>query len=435
MSNYKCFVAKISSVTEIAGADKIQTAVVLGEQVVVSKDWGVGRVGLFFPADTQLSLDFCKNNNLFRKNHLNLDIEKTGFFDENRRVRCQPFLKVRSEGFFCGIEALDYTSPKELAVGDSFDTINGRLLCEKYISQATKTALDNAAKNKKNKKKTVTKETPMFAKHVDSAQFRQMSNIIQKGDLLSFHAKVHGTSSRNSYSKVVVKPITLWQKLKNMVGMFNGETWTYLTGTRNVVLHEDQYKEGFHGSEQFRFDVAEILKPHLDKGMTIYGEIAGYANGKPIMSPHSTKGLKDKKFSKKYGKEVTYKYGCTEHEFRFHVYRISINNEDGVEVDLSDQQVKTWCADRGILGTLDVHPPMIFDGNREKLVELVEYLTELPDTLTEDVIDSSHISEGIIVRVDKGRFVPSFLKNKSYAFKVAEGILKESGDLDLEESS
>jgi hypothetical protein len=37
MSNYKCFVAKISSVVEIVGADKIQTAMVLGEQVVVSK--------------------------------------------------------------------------------------------------------------------------------------------------------------------------------------------------------------------------------------------------------------------------------------------------------------------------------------------------------------------------------------------------------------
>jgi len=432
MSNYKCFVAKISSVIEITGADKIHTAIVLGEQVVVSKDWGVGKVGLFFPADTKLSEEFCKNNNLFRNSNLNLDKEKKGFFDENRRVRCQPFLKVRSEGFFCSTDALDYTSHKELVVGESFDTVNGKILCEKYVSEATQKALNNAAKNKK---KTATKETPMFAKHVDSAQFRQMMNIIQKGDLLSFHAKIHGTSSRNSYSKVITKPVNLWQKLLNMVGLFKEEKWTYLTGTRNVVLHEDQYKEGFHGSEQFRFDVMEILKPYLDKGMTVYGEIAGYANGKPIMSPHSTKGLKDKKFSKKYGNEIIYKYGCAEHEFRFHVYRISMTNEDGVEVDLSDQQVKTWCLDKGILSTVDVHPPMIFDGDMDKLVDLVEGLTDIPDKLTEDVIDPSHISEGIIVRVDKGGFVPKFLKNKSYAFKVAEGILKESGDLDLEESS
>lgn len=361
-----------------------------------------------------------------------MDTEKTGFFDENRRVRCQPFLKVRSEGFFCDVDALDYASPKELSVGDSFDTINGRPLCKKYISEATQKALNSAAKNKK---KTATKETPMFAKHVDSAQFRQMSNIIQKGDLLSFHAKVHGTSSRNAYSKVVIKPINLWQKVLNKIGMFNGETWTYLTGTRNVVLHEDQYKEGFHGSEQFRFDVMEVLKPFLDKGMTVYGEIAGYANGKPIMSPHSTKGLKDKKFSKKYGQHIIYSYGCAEHEFRFHAYRISITNEDGVEIDLSDQQIKVWCKNRGILSTIDVHPPMIFDGDKDQLIGLVEYLTELPDTLTEDVIDSSHISEGIVIRVDRGDFIPKFLKNKSYAFKVAEGILKESGDLDLEESS
>ena len=48
MSTYKAFVAQIEKVQEIPGADKIQTAYVLGEQVVVSKEWGVGKIGLFF---------------------------------------------------------------------------------------------------------------------------------------------------------------------------------------------------------------------------------------------------------------------------------------------------------------------------------------------------------------------------------------------------
>ena len=36
-----------------------------------------------------------------------------------------------------------------------------------------------------------------------------------------------------------------------------------------------------------------------------------------------------------------------------------MTNEEGVEVDLSDKQVKDWCSARGILSTVDVHPPVI----------------------------------------------------------------------------
>ena len=168
--------------------------------------------------------------------------------------------------------------------------------------------------------------------------------------------------------------------------------------------------------------------------MTIYGEIAGYANGKPIMGVHSTKSLKDKSFKKKYGDSMTYTYGCKNHEYRFHIYRITTINEEGVEVDYTDKQVNKWCEDRGILGTLEVHPSYIYDGDVEKLTKLVEDLTERPDTLTEDYIDSSHVSEGIIIRVDNEKLTPTFMKSKSYAFKVMEGIFKED-NVDEEDAS
>lgn len=433
MSNYKAMVAKIDRVVEIAGADNIHTAYVLGEQVVVSKSWGEGKLGLFFPADTKLSEGFCSNNNLFRDAEKNINKEKKGFFDDNQRVRCQPFLKVRSEGFFCEISSLSYLTSNlaQFKLGQMFDEVSGTSICEKYISPQTRKAMNNIQK-----KKTKVVETPMFHKHVDTEQFKYYVDKIEKGDLLHFHAKIHGTSARYSHSKVLKQPKTLFEKVKNLVGLFQKETWSYLVGTRNVVLHEDQYdKEGFHGSEQFRFDVLELLKPHLEKGMTIYGELAGFANEKPIMSPHKMTGIKDKKYNKKYGKEVTYSYGCREHEFRFHVYRITYVNEANVELDFTDAQIKAWCESRDILHPLEVHEPMLYDGDKDKLVSLVEELTERPDCLTEDYIDPSHISEGIVIRVDKGKQIPTFYKSKSYAFKVAEGILKESGDIDLEEAS
>lgn len=423
MSNYKAIVAKIDKVVDIEGADSIHTAFVLGEQVVVAKDWGVGKVGLFFPADTQLSEEFLSNNNLFRHTQKNKDDTKKGFFEDNRRVRCQPFLKVRSEGFFCGLSALAYltSNTEQFKVGDQFDEFKKTKICNKYLNEKTLRKLNNVQK-----KKTKIVETPMFNKHMDTEQFKYYVDKIKKGDLLSFHAKVHGTSARYSYSKVVKQPQTFVEKMKNFFGVFKKESWEYLTGTRNVVLYEDQYdKEGFHGSEQYRFNILELLKPHLIKGMTIYGEIAGYANDKPIMSIHSTKGLKDKKLKKKYGDSVLYKYGCVEGTSRFHIYRISLTNEDGIEIDYSNDQVIAWCEKCGFNAPLPVQDSFIYQGDKEGLVSLVDHLTERHEVLTEDYIDPSHVSEGIIIRIDNEKEKPTFYKNKSYFFRCLEGLCNE----------
>jgi hypothetical protein len=46
-----------------------------------------------------------------------------------------------------------------------------------------------------------------------------------------------------------------------------------------------------------------------------------------------------------------------------------------------------------------------------------------------------HVREGICIRVDTGSMTPTLLKNKSYVFKVLEGIIKDSDKVDIEESN
>lgn len=432
--SHKAIVAKLEKVASIEGADRIQIGYVLGEQVIISKDWQVGMVGVFFQPELQLSEEYCTYNNLYRDSALNRDKEKSGFFEKNRRVRCQPFLKVRSEGFFAELETLVFCMENaylDLKVGDQFDELNGFKICQKYISEKTKTAMQN---HQKKKVKDVSVEN--FSQHVDTDQFKYHVDSIPVGTLLSFHHKVHGTSARYGLHKVKRK-LPKWKEFVNKLApIFSSEGWEYVAGTRRVNLFEDQResKEGFHGSEGYRYEVLDTLKPHLEKGMTVYGEIAGFANGKPIMGVHSTDVLKDKAFKKKYGKEVVYKYGCVEGTNRFHVYRISITNEEGVETDFTAQQVEKWCSDRGILHHLEIHPQMIYDGDKEKLCTLVEQLTERPECLTEDYIDPSHVSEGVIIRADGHKRVPKFYKSKSYAFRVLEGIFKEN-NVDEEDAS
>jgi hypothetical protein len=91
-------------------------------------------------------------------------------------------------------------------------------------------------------------------------------------------------------------------------------------------------------------------------------------------------------------------------------------------VDFSQKQLEQWCADRGIIVPVEVAAQEVYDGNLEKLLAKVDNLTERADSLCADVIDSSHPSEGIIIRIDNGKMNPYFLKSKSYFFRTLEGI-------------
>jgi hypothetical protein len=427
MSDYSAIIAKIDSVIEIPNANSIQLAKVLGESVIVNKSSTIGEIGVLFIADTQLSHEYAHNNNLYRDKEMNKDKEKSGFFDVNRRVRAQPFLKVKSEAYFAPLESLSFVGKHSLKLGDRFESLNGVDICKKYINPRTKIQAVQ-------KKKTKVKDAPYFNKHVDTQQFRHYAHTIPVGSTLYFHSKRHGTSFRASHTLVERDPATIKEKIIHFFTKKKISEWMFLTGTRNVTLYPDQVKDGFHGSEQFRYDVTEALKPYLSKGMTIYGEIVGYANGKPIMSVQDVTKLQNKAFTKKYGKEITYKYGCTEGASRFHVYRISMTGMDGIERDFSDKQCREWCESRNIEYAMEVHPSVIYDGNAEKLFSVVDKLTEREECLCESFEDPSHISEGIIIRIEDGGLIPTFLKSKSYPFRVLEGIAKEA-EPDMEEES
>lgn len=426
--NHQAIIAVVTETITIPGADKIHIARVLGENCIVSKDIQEGFIGVLFPADLQLSEEFCYENNLNRHSTENKDNTKSGFFEASRRVRVQPFLKCKSSGLFVGVSSLEYAGGVAgKPLGFSFEELNGHKICQKYVSEATKKAIGNVSRPKQAKKDFA----PLFAKHVESAQFKHNVGLIPKGALLSFHAKIHGTSHRSGLTKVSVA-LPKWKQVVNKyLSVFPTSAWDFVVGTRNVVL-TSKGRDGYHGPEQFRFDVAENLKPYMEKGMTVYGEIAGYANGKPIMAVHAAKSTKDKAFQKKYGEQVVYKYGCAEYQYRFHIYRITYTTEDGKGVDFSQKQLEQWCKDRNFLAPYEVAPQEVYDGDVEKLMSKVEALTERTDVLSEDYIDSSHPTEGVIIRVDSGNLTPTFLKSKAYYFRTMEGLCEAA---DIEDAS
>lgn len=430
--NNQAIIAKVSEVIEIPGANTVQVSVVLGEQCVTSKGVSVGDVGILFPEGLQLSEEFVYENNLSRKSDKNKNPEKTGFFEENRRVRAQPFMKVRSTAFFTELGSVGYTgvSADDLQLGSTFNDLNGKPICKKYVNERTIRAASSSS-NKARKKV----ETPFFKEHVDTGQFKHNMHRIKEGDILYFHAKKHGTSGRTAYTQVF-HDLPWWKKAVNKVApIFPDHTWEIVTGTRRVVLNNVEDKQGFHGSENFRLEISNKLAPFMVKGQTLYYEIVGYANGSPIMASHKISSLKNKEFTKKYGNEIVYKYGCLPGEYKFHIYRITQQCVDGSVRDLSQKELEKWCFDRQLPYTNNVFETMVYNGDQATLEQVVEFLTEREDLLTQDFEDPSHISEGIIIRVENGEDTPLFLKSKSYAFKVCEGIAAVEGIEDMEDAS
>lgn len=274
----------------------------------------------------------------------------------------------------------------------------------------------------------------MFHEHSDTEQLAYNIDKIKKDSILYFTEKVHGTSGRTGYIKNIEYPSKIKNKINRIfnINIFkNKEKWEYITGTRRVILDDfnDSAKNGFYGSNDFRKIYHDKFINTLKKGETIYYEIVGWVNKDlTVMGIVDNTKIKDKEFIKRYGNKTIFKYGCKEGESDIWVYRITMSNEDGEEVDYSWNMVKERCNQLGIKHVPEVNIPVVYDGIIENLKDLCEELCDGPST-----IDPSHIREGIVVRIDYNNHWKAY-KHKNFNFKVLEGIIKDSEIIDIEEA-
>ena len=137
--------------------------------------------------------------------------------------------------------------------------------------------------------------------------------------------------------------------------------------------------------------------------------------------------MKDKEFVKRYGKTTTFTYGCPPGAHEIYVYRMSTTNEDGNEIDYSWDKVKHRCAEMDVKHVPELKRIIYSDGMKDVFLKLCEKYNTGESTLT-----PTHIREGIVVRADGSKWTA--WKNKSFEFKVIEGINKETGVVDPEEA-
>ncbi len=444
---YQAIVVKIDVVKPHPDADRIQLALVLGYQVVVSLESKAGDVGLLFPDDGQLSSAYAEANNLIGI----IDSEgnrKGGYFDQNRRVRAQKFRGEKSEAYFAPLSSLEFTGYdiSKLKIGDRFDVLNSVHICNKYINTRTRNASQQNKNKKTKREKEFTKKfnshlKNLFPEHFETDQFRHYADKIPHNSLITITSKLHGTSGRVSYIPVIVGK-KWYEKIFDFITR-NKEDKTeykYVHGSRRVILTKDG-GDGYYHNTNFRDNVLERFKGKLRKNEVVYFEIVGYCdNGKPIMNPVDTRKLKDKKFVKRFGEQMIYKYGCPECTCDIYVYRMCVVNCDGETEELPWNRVKQRCNEMGVNYVPEIVDPTIQslpfiynendDGNK-RLKDLVEYLTD--DVDIADPIDNSHVREGICIRVDDPHGKTKIYKSKTFVFKILEGLVKDSGEEDMEE--
>ena len=452
------YVVKVEKLRPHNNADRLQIATFFGNDTCVGLDVKIGDMGIYFPTDLQLSVDYCEVNNLVRKKD-DAGNNIGGYLDPNKRnIKAIGLRGEKSDGMFISLESLAFTGVdiNDFNVGDTIDIVNGIEICCKYIpKRPNKTA--GPAGNRSRKKKVPV--APLFAEHADTEQLAYNLSTFNPKDQIEITLKIHGTSGRTGYLPVLKK---MKRSLLDIIMRRPGTPvydWGYVSGTRRTVL--ENYDGGYYGSNEFREQYSKMFEGKLLKGETVYYEICGFTtNGTPIMGTCDNSKTNDKDFIKQYGETTTFSYGCSptgektlygrDDEGTFsiteevpqsdmYVYRMTMTNEDGDVIEYTPDFMRYRCEQMGVKyvpvfwkGYIPENPgsatdPTISAG--EWIFNKAEMYSDGPDP-----IGKTHVREGVVVRIiNRPKFAA--YKHKNFNFKVIEGIIKTDADApDIEEA-
>lgn len=406
--SYQAYIARIKT-SPHPNADRLQVGFVCGAQVIVGLDTEDGELGLYFPSDGQLSKEFAEANDLVVRKDENGNKLNNAYFDEKRRVRAQGFRGVKSEGFWVPLSYLNFTKydVTKLKEGDSFDTLGGIPICNKYFTKATQAAIAGKKKIKFNVD---------MPEHGETTQFRFV--MVPRDAVIHVTEKEHGTSFR--YGNVMThSPYTSWwDKLRKKLGLLKGDYRSerkYVLGTRRAILpktSELDYGGGFYGNGDPYTIAPKKLYGKLKEDEIIYGEVVGYLQTGASLFSQNTSKLPE--IQKQYGTDMTFSYGCVEGEARLRVYRIVQSGRE-----LSWYEVQARCRELGVETVLFMET-LVYKGDRDELNAKIATMLEGPS-----LVDPRHMREGVCLRIESPEGI-KIVKSKSWSFGVLEGYLKDN---------
>ena len=342
--NYLAKVIDITNFLPHPNAERMKIAQVGGYKVCVGIDEPIGRY-VYFPVNSEINPNLLSYCNLYRHTEKNTNTEKAGFFNDNGRVTAIKLRGFPSEGFLLPFEQLEnfIADTLNLKLSDienntDFDiAVEGDKefwICKKYIV-VHHTTPGQSSSNKRQKKVARFNKVidTQFHYHYDTVRVQNDKWAIAPDDIISVTEKVHGTSGISAYVLCKEKP-SLINKIKGWFGNTNIK-YDYLYSSRSVIKNatETTNPGGYYSCDIWA-EADKIIRPHLQKGMTIYYEIVGFLpTGKYI--------------------QKNYDYGCVpseagepfthEKHFKVRVYRITMVNVDGYIHEFSAKEVQEWC--------------------------------------------------------------------------------------------
>lgn len=342
--NYLAKVVDITNFLQHPNAERMKIAQVGGYKVCVGIDEPAGRY-IYFPVNSEINPNLLSYCNLYRHTEKNVNTEKAGFFNDNGRVTAIKLRGFPSEGFLLPYEQLENFIADTLNLklsnienNTDFDVaVEGNKefwICKKYIIVHNLTSTQsNSNKRQKGVSRFNKVIDTQFHFHYDTVRIQNDKWAISPNDLISITEKIHGTSGISAYVLCKKKP-TLINKIKKLFGD-SGIEYDYLYASRSVIKNatETTNPGGYYNCDIWA-EADKIIRPHLQKGMTIYYEIVGFLpTGSYI--------------------QKNYDYGCVppeegesfthEKHFKVRVYRITMTNVDGYVHEFSAKEVQEWC--------------------------------------------------------------------------------------------
>ena len=429
--NYLCKVVQLKGLQKHSNADRLQVVSIDFNNVITGLDAKEGDVYVYFPLECSINLDFLVSTGSLRpKAALDGEPEQKGFFERNGRVKAMRLRGEKSMGYIVPVQSvLDWSGiwdiNPECWLDQEFDTINGKLLVEKYT-----VPVKGGANTKQGKKPKLSRLVEgQVHLHVDTENLRRNANKVTPNDTISITYKTHGTSWWVG-NVLVKRKLSLLERLSRFFGAKISElTYDLVYGSRKVVknsnLEDPKAKDHFFGYDLWE-GIKNEIGEHIPKGWTLYGEMVGYdRNGRAI--------------------QKSFDYGCVPNpsldkpQHKLEVYRITNTTPDGLVTELTYPEIKAFCDRVGLTA-----PHLFYYGKagdwyntdygtpievwQENFVKRLESAFNEKDCF---MCENKVPEEGIVVRVED-LFECKSYKLKSFRFLEFESKELDKGETDIE---
>lgn len=454
--NYLAVVVTIPEIKPHPNADRLQLVEIFGNTVIIAKDmYTVGEKVVYFPVESCLSLKFLSWANLFEEVDKNADGKTRGFFQKHGRVKAIALRSIPSQGFlFKAHKLAEYYKCREtdFGLGDSFDTVGEDLLVTKYIRPTSNSQGENVKKNKIPKwinstlgylprpiRKAVFVPIKyyyglnadegiksrivegQFKFHYKTEHLGKNIWVLNPNDHITISSKMHGTSA--IFGNILCKRNkTLTESLLGLFGKKYPETeYVEVYSSRSVLKNR---RDGRFTDDVWGRHMNE-LSGQIPEGITLFGEIVGYASPGKCIQSMGGKG---------------YDYGCPLGESALRVYRVTYTDKEGIISEYDFDGIRQVCFTLG-LETVpvyyeglaqDLFPDIPLDENwGAKWLDAAK--TMFLDKKCE-ICTTGVINEGVVLKNNSRDGKPVY-KFKSPKFIIGESAARDTGEEDMEEES